>query len=238
MAAPDADTLEGPGCGSHFYYCLHGQHLYVRQPTQSFLNVENLQGGNMADTFTVSAAHTGSIEVERSEYLRSGKWRQRDGGITAGGGDEMFNINAAYTLNLDGLGGADTFNVGAVLTGNIGGGAEDNTYNLNMNGQVDGAITGGDTLDTFVFNGGSVTGLVDGAGGMNTLNYNALSSPVAVVVLTGPSTVGFAGTATGITAPMALMASPIWSGERDDRHVGGSGCGRHLHGEYGQWRHL
>ena len=45
------------------------------------------------------------------------------GSITAGGGDEEFNINADYTLNLDGLGGADTFNVGAVLTGNIGGGA-------------------------------------------------------------------------------------------------------------------
>ena len=120
------------------------------------------------------------------------------GSITAGGGDEEFNINADYTLNLDGLGGADTFNVGAVLTGNIGGGAEDNTYNLNMNGQVDGAITGGANLDTFVFNGGSVTGLVDGAGGVNELNYNALSSPVAVRLtgLGGTTGIGFAGTAT------------------------------------------
>ena len=194
------DTLQGRDADATFNLAATNNYMSGGN-TLMFSAIEDLQGGGMADTFDINSGGslTGSITGGDGANIYNFDGGSVTGSITAGGGDEEFNINADYTLNLDGLGGADTFNVGAVLTGNIGGGAGDNTYNLNMNGQVTGAITGGDTLDTFVFNGGSVTGLVDGAGGMNTLNYNALSSPVAVVVLTGLSTVGFAGTATGIT---------------------------------------
>ena len=195
----DIDTFRGRDAVATFG--IDGTNTYEISGslTQSFSNIENLQGGTMADTFTVSAAHTGSIEggAGANVYnLNSGG--SLNGSITAGGGDEEFNINADYTLNLDGLGGADTFNMGAVLTGNIGGGAGDNTYNLNMNGQVDGAITGGVDADDFVFNGGSVTGMIDGAGGVNTLDYTTRTVQVAVALTGLGSTAGFTGTASDI----------------------------------------
>ena len=210
-----SDSLQGLDAVATFTLA-SGGNTYMSTNTLGFSNIEDLQGGTMADTFDVGAAHsgnlqggggadvftltdalTGSIEggAGANIYnLESGG--SVSAGITAGADDETFNINAAYTLNLDGLGGADTFNMGAVLTGNIGGGAGDNTYNLNMNGEVTGTITGGADADDFVFDGGSVTGTVDGAGGVNTLDYNALASQVDVTLIGLGGTVGFDGTAT------------------------------------------
>ena len=135
---------------------------------------DTLQGQDADATFTVNAANGGTYESTNM-------------------------LSFSGIENLIGGSMADTFTVGAVLTGMIQGGAGANTYNLNMNGQVDGAITGGANADTFVFNGGSVTGMVDGAGGMvNELDYSALSSPVQVMLTGTGSMVGFDGTiATG-----------------------------------------
>ena len=194
----DSDTFQGRNVASTFNVAgAASTYEATGGFSQTFSNIENLRGGSAADTFTVTAAHNGSIEggAGANVYnLNSGG--SLNGSITAGGGDEEFNINADYTLNLDGLGGADTFNMGAVLTGNIEGGAGDNTYNLNMNGQVTGGITGGTNVDNFVFNGGSVTGMIDGAGGVNTLDYTTRTVQVAVALTGLGGTVGFDGTAT------------------------------------------
>ncbi|MDD9817605.1 MAG: hypothetical protein OXU61_05670, partial [Gammaproteobacteria bacterium] len=59
----------------------------------AFSNIEALQGGSMADAFTVSAAHTGAL--------------------MGGAGADTFNLNAALTGTANGEGGADTFALGA-----------------------------------------------------------------------------------------------------------------------------
>ena len=215
----DSDTFQGRNVDSTFnvagvgntYEALGGGF------SQDFSNIENLRGGSMADTFTVSAAHSGNLEggggadeftlmevltgsIEGgagANIYNLNTDGSVTGGITGGGGDEMFNINGTFTADLNGQGGADTFTVDAALTGMIQGGADANTYNLNTGGSVSGTIIGGANADTFVFDGGSVTGMVDGAGGENILDYSALSSPVQVMLTGTGSTVGFDGTATG-----------------------------------------
>jgi hypothetical protein len=50
-------------------------------------------------------------------------------------------------------------------------------------------LTGGTDSDTFMFlNGGGITGDLDGAGGVNTLDYSVVSSPVVVDLPTGTAT--------------------------------------------------
>ncbi|MEX2186627.1 MAG: dockerin type I domain-containing protein [Pirellulales bacterium] len=71
----------------------------------AFSAFENLSGGSLADTFTVTAAHTGNL--------------------TGNGGNDIFNVTGVLvTGNLSGNAGDDTFNFGgaADVTGTIDGG--------------------------------------------------------------------------------------------------------------------
>ena len=60
----------------------------------SFVEIENLQGGEGADTFTIEAAHSGNLVV--------------------GAGNDTFEINAVVTGEVQGGAGADILDVRAI----------------------------------------------------------------------------------------------------------------------------
>ena len=160
------DTLRGRDADATFTLTRFGN-TYESGNTLRFSNIENLIGGNMADTFTLNNTyHSGTLQ--------------------GGAGNDIFTLTEAGLPSF----GAET------LDGDIEGGAGDNTYNLGA--IVEGSITGGADADTFVFAGGYVSRLVDGAGGVNTLDYNTRTSQVDVVLTDVGGTTGFTGT-TGLT---------------------------------------
>ncbi len=192
----DSDTFQGRNVASTFNVAgAASTYEATGGFSQTFSNIENLRGGSAADTFTVSAAHSGNLQggdgadvftltaaltgtIEGGAganiyNLNSGG--SVSAGITAGADDEEFNINAAYTLNLDGLGGADTFTLTAALTGDIEGGAGANIYNLNSGGSVTGGITAGAGDETFNINAAYTLDL-DGLGGADTFILGASGS--------------------------------------------------------------
>ena len=179
----------------------------------SFSNIENLTGGATADTFvfnnggSVAGMVDGADGVNTLDYnalsspvavMLTGLGGTMGIGFSGtatqtGGFDDITNlVGTAMTDTLEGLNADATFTVNTA-----NGGTYESTNELSFSNIEN--LTGGATADTFVFNnGGSVAGMVDGAGGVNTLDYNALSSPVAVMLtgLGGTMGIGFAGTAT------------------------------------------
>ncbi|MAS82827.1 MAG: hypothetical protein CMF45_09070 [Legionellales bacterium] len=54
-------------------------------------------------------------------------------------------------------------------------------------------LTGNANIDLFDFNGGNLSGNVDGQGGVNTLDYSTLDGPISVTLNATGGTTGFAG---------------------------------------------
>jgi hypothetical protein len=83
------------------------------------------------------------------------------------------------------------------ITGNNSG-----TVNDALNFLAFGNLTGSSLEDTFVFdNGQGVSGIIDGAGGSNTLNYSTYTTPVTVNLATN--------TATGVGANISSIQNVI-----------------------------
>ncbi|MDD9863143.1 MAG: filamentous hemagglutinin N-terminal domain-containing protein, partial [Gammaproteobacteria bacterium] len=130
------DTLTGKHAVSTWTLALGGNTYASGALTQSFSNIENLQGGLMADTFTVNTAHTGDL---------------MGGGVAAA---DIFTLTAALTGSLLGEGGADVFNLntGGSVSGDIAGGMGADTFDFN-GGTVIGAVSGGAGADVLDFAG-------------------------------------------------------------------------------------
>jgi hypothetical protein len=60
-------------------------------------------------------------------------------------------------------------------------------------------LTGNANIDLFDFNGGDLSGNVDGQGGVNTLDYATLDGPISVTLNATGGTTGFAGGASQIS---------------------------------------
>jgi hypothetical protein len=106
----------------------------------------------------------------------------------------------------DTLGGPNTVNTWAISDADTG----------NLNGVVAFSsvenMTGGTGADTFLFsNGKGVTGKIDGAAGVNTLDYSAYTTSVVVNLA--------AGTATGAAAGVSNIAK-VTGGSGDDILIG------------------
>jgi len=110
----------------------------------------------------------------------------------------------------------------ASLADTIGGPASNNTWQITgaNSGSVNADtfssfenLVGGPANDDFVFQpGGSVSGNIDGSGGVNTLDYSALTGPITVNLGTG--------TATGIGGTFANIENFIGSASPNDTLVG------------------
>ncbi|MGH8568124.1 MAG: LEPR-XLL domain-containing protein, partial [Gammaproteobacteria bacterium] len=108
--------------------------------------------------------------------------------VEGGAGDDTFVVlDASITTEVAGGAGDDTL-VGAdadntwVITGEDAGA-------LNGQGFVEiENLTGGAANDTFIFAGGSISGTIDGGGGVNTFDYGSRTASVTVDLEAGAAT--------------------------------------------------
>jgi len=161
----------------------------------TFTSIDNLTGGSLADDFIF------------------GNQAAVSGAISGGGGLNTLDYSA-YTspvfvdIGSGGATGAGSFNniqnfIGGASGGNaLTGPNTSNTWNFTAQDQGDinaGAFTfasfenlvGGSSNDEFIFNSGlavNVSGVLNGGGGVNTLNYSAFSSSVEVNIEAGRAT--------------------------------------------------
>ncbi len=157
---------------------------------QDFTGIENLEGGGDRDDFVLrdGAGVTGTIEgrggsnaLDYSSYTSGVTVNLGDGTATGAGG--ISNIqNATGGTGNDTLIGPDadtTWDIEGTDTGDVAGVHFAGIENL----------TGGTGADTFVFADGSgVSGVIDGGGGINTLDYSAYTTDVTVDLEAGAAT--------------------------------------------------
>ncbi len=175
------DTLQGDDDGNTFTLTGNGEGTLMDKIGGAFTGIENLSGGNMMDTFTITADHSGDLD--------------------GGGGMDTFTINATLMGNVVGGDGADTFNIAETLMGNVAGGDGNDRININMGGAVTGDVLGGggDDADTFTLaDTASITGDIIGGAGADHLIYSASTEEI-IITVTGNDADGFSGLATGIT---------------------------------------
>lgn len=207
-AAGGTDTLTGDNAGRTYTITGPGAGTVSGLVTGGFSGVENLVGGTGADTFTFTG---GSL----------------DGTITGGGTvavDTLTGDAAGRTFTLTGLG---TGTVSTVLvkgftgierlvggTGNDTLVGDDNPETFALTARNAGTVgllangfsgmenlTGGLADDTFAFQAnGSVSGNIDGRGGVDRLNFGLLGSQDVTLTATGPVD-GFNGFTFG-TSPI------------------------------------
>ncbi len=160
--------------------------------TVAFLNVENLRGGTGVDNFafkTTSASLGGVMDggggTNRLDYSQGGAApitvRPDTGAASRTGG--ALNIQT-YVLG----GGSDTvIGPNAPNTWNING---DNVVKLGVYTiQSVENLTGGNTTDLFKFAAGKVvSGVINGGGGMDTLDYSQYSTSVVANLASGLAT--------------------------------------------------
>ena len=165
--------------------------------TMMFSALENIQGGSMADTFTINGAHTGDIKGGAGTDSITGL--NADSTWTLGDTDSYTSGTQTITFsaleNIQGGSMADTFTINGIHTGNIKGGAGNDTFTLTA--VVRGDLAGGAGNDTFNLDtGGSVRGIVYGGTGTDTLSYANRSTTVQAAVNSGAGSMGFQGSAT------------------------------------------
>jgi len=119
-------------------------------------------------------------------------------------------INYSGTSNNDNIIGPDLTNTWVITGTNVG------TLNGNANVDNFNNWTGGSGNDTFDFNGGTITGNVDGLAGTDTLDYATAAGPINVTLTALGSVDGFAGTASFITGSFDNMDAADGSSSASD----------------------
>jgi hypothetical protein len=114
--------------------------------------------------------------------------------------------NTQVTLNGAGVGnalrGPNLVNTWAFT------GADAGTLDTRLTFHGIGSLTGGSGGDTFAFQpGGSLSGSLNGSGGVNTLDYSALSTSVVVDLQTGSAT-GVSGLVSGFQKVIGGIGGP------------------------------
>ncbi|MFO0928640.1 MAG: hypothetical protein U0736_16725 [Gemmataceae bacterium] len=150
----------------------------------AFTSFEALTGGLGGDTFTfadgvvgfasLSGGGAGTDVLNYAAYTTTVFANLQNGtamGVSAFTSIDRF-VGGSATDTLFGANSSTTWNVTGPNSGTFGG-------SLSFAGFEN--LTGGSGDDTFAFQpGGSISGLVHGTSGVNTLNYAALSTPVTV----------------------------------------------------------
>ncbi|HXF83080.1 MAG TPA: LEPR-XLL domain-containing protein, partial [bacterium] len=184
------DTLVGPESGATWEIDGEGSGTVAGV---AFAGIESARGGTGEDTIVGPDADNA--------------WM-----ITGPNAGTLNSLSFESIENVIGGAGADTFTFvsGGSLSGRLRGGAgtdtlvgadQDNVWQItgadagSLNGQAFQEIEhlrGGAGADRFVFAGGSISGTVDGGGGVNTLDYSAEGAGVVVDLAAGAAT-GTAG---------------------------------------------
>jgi hypothetical protein len=166
------------------------------EPTDSFTNVQNLTGGNSADSFRfanntasiggnlVGGAGANSLDLSGRTtavtvtLLTTGLDKSTGISGTFANIGSLIGANAA-TNTLVGPNAATTWTINAANAGSVGGTSFSGFQNL----------TGGSANDTFAFSGaGSISGNLNGGKGTNTLDVSGYASPVTINLQTKTAT--------------------------------------------------
>src|SRR3989454_7220891 len=228
------DTLIGPGLTN--LWTITGSNagtLTAGSLTPlTFAGIETLRGGDGSDTFamTPDGGLSGVVDGGGGNDTLVGADTPNTWVIDGTEAGTLNGQSFAGVENLTGGASADIFkwmaggSVSGVVFGGLGndtlvGADTPNTWTLTgvgagtLNGQAFAGIenlVGGADSDHFVFAGGSVTGRIDGGGGLNTLDYAADTLGVTVDLT--------AGAATGTTG--ILNVGAVVGGSGGDTLIG------------------
>ena len=233
------DTIVGPDHDATWHITGANQGDLAGADVLTFTGVENITGGDGADTF-----------------LPSGDTAVLNGVVDGGGGNDVLDFSArttGVTVDLDagtasgfgGLVGMETV-IGSPAVDTLRGANTGNTWGITGAdaGNVDGTlgflgfenIVGGTGDDTFLVAAlGSISGLIDGGAGNDTLVFTMTDGPDAVTVAAGlvtrngvetsyqdidTLTVSTLGGADSVTVTGSATGMPatlnIWAGDDDD----------------------
>jgi filamentous hemagglutinin family protein len=135
-------------------------------------STNTLIGRNLANTWTITGINSGSLNstsFSGFQILRGGSLS--DSFRLSGGRVDQID-GAAGTNTLIGDNTANTWQLSSTDAGSVNGIVEFSNI---------GNLTGGDAADTFIFSdGATLSGIIDGAPGFDTLDYSDYTTPVAV----------------------------------------------------------
>ncbi len=190
ISAPNTGTVQAAG-----------------EPIDTFTNIQNLTGGTAADTFAFANniasiggnlnGGAGSNTLDLSARTTAATVTLQSTGLnksTAIGGT-FTNINSvlgssAATDTLIGPNAATTWTISGANAGTVG--------SLTFSGFEN--LKGGSAADSFAFTGiGSISGTVNGGGGVNTLDVSGYSLPATIDLQTSKAT-PIAGTFSNFTS--------------------------------------
>ncbi|HEX7048355.1 MAG TPA: calcium-binding protein, partial [Gammaproteobacteria bacterium] len=153
---------------------------------------DTLTGTNGGDTWTITGTNAGNIggafAFSAIENLAGGTGSDTfnldndvSGTVTGGAGNDTFNYTTGAAIGtLTGGGDSDTLAGDNAANTWILSGASGGTLNTQAYASMEN-LTGGAGNDDFAFTGsGSVGGDINGGGGNDTLDYDALAGPVSV----------------------------------------------------------
>jgi filamentous hemagglutinin family protein len=165
-------------------------------------SVNTLVGRNAANTWTVTGTNSGTLNGATFSNFQI---------LQGGAVNDSFAIAGGSVDQIDGAAGSNTL-IGDNLT---------NTWSLTGadTGSVNGAVaffnignlTGGNADDTFVFSdGATLSGIIDGAPGFDTLDYSEYTTPVTVDLTQNQAT-GTAGVfnTEGVILPPVPPELPV-----------------------------
>jgi acrosin len=190
----------------------------------------SISGGAGADTLSY-AGRSGGTAVSLTGVVSGSGFSGTATGVTGGftgidslaggsGADALTGMNAVSSWA---VGSTSTYTSGAASLALssvevLNGGSMADTFNVSGNATADLYGNGGNDSFTFTADGATLTGLVDGGSGANSLSYAGYTSPVAVA-LANSDVNGFSGTGTGISGGFAAIRT-IAGGSGSDSLTG------------------
>jgi acrosin len=157
----------------------------------AFSTLENLNGGSLVDTFTVTAPHTGNLTGNGGNDVFTITGVQLTGGISGDAGDDDFNLAGA-----------------ANVTGNIAGGADNDDLSMAGASTITGSFNGGAGTDSISFAGYTTArnvvlaalGSVDGFAGTELAVTGGFDNVNTIV-----------GTTANVDSLTGLDAASVWT---------------------------
>ena len=186
-----------------------------------FSALEDMNGGSMADDFTVNGTHAGDIAGGGGDDVLTIS-AQLDGSITTGSGNDQVTVEASgnvtmaintgddndtVTVNGTAAGGIDTGAgtdgvtvSGGMVSNGIALGDDNDTLTIDS-GSIAGGVTGGSGNDSFDIDGGTITGELaggsDAAGSGDYMDLSDIASELQLMISGTPVADGFSGGVSG-----------------------------------------
>ena len=197
----------------------------------SFQDFENLVGGSAVDTFEVTGNQSTNLTGGAGDdVIRLLDPSNLTGTVDGGIGNDTFDLSVktvAQSINVSSLISIENV-IGTSANDTLVGAAGGSTFQITGLDQFTVGtssysgfenLQGGSGADTFLFanNSAAVSGVLNGAGGFDTVSYAGITStPQAIVVTTGSAS-GFSGSSTsnptGFTNIEAVVGSSSAAGD-------------------------